>query len=447
MKLTHQSPAQLNVVGTSSGNPLLNQQAGLVRLAAHVGMLLERGLVQRARARLRGPAHCRPEGPRQLLIDVSRIHQHDAGTGIQRVVRALLGQLHAVPPPGCVIRTVAGTRRRPYRYVDGPPGADDTIQVRPGDLFLGLDLSAHVIPSQRRQLAGWKRQGVSLHFVIYDLLAIHHPDWFSPKLAAAIRRWVRALAILADSAICISPVVRDDFDAWITGRYGLAAGEIATAVIPMGHDIQATAPSRGLPEGFENLCTILADRPTLLMVGTLEPRKGHAQVVAGFELLWSRGEEATLVIVGRPGWKTEPLQAHLRAHPERGRRLFWLDDASDEALARLYQACDGVIVASLGEGFGLPLIEALGYGKPVLARDLPVFRPHARPGLEFFQAQDPAALADYLVSWLERLTEEGEVAIETTVQIPSWQESSCALVDHLRQSVFLSPESFVEVVE
>lgn len=435
MELTRHSSAQPSVAGVRLGGNLANRRAGLIRLAAWAGMVLERGLVQRARARLRGPSHPRPPGPRQLLVDVSRIHQHDAGTGIQRVVRALVGQLRAAPPPDCVIRTVAGTRRRPYCYVDGPPGADDTIHVRPGDLFLGLDLSAHVVPSQRRQLAGWKRQGVSLHFVVYDLLPIHRPDWFPPKLAAAIRRWVRSLAILADSAICISPVVRDDFTAWVTGRYGLRPEEIATAVIPMGYDIQASAPSRGLPEGFDALCAALAGRPTALMVGTLEPRKGHAQVVAGFDLLWSRGIDANLVIVGRPGWKTESLQARLRAHPERDRRLFWFDDASDEALARLYQACDGVIVASLGEGFGLPLIEALGHGKPVLARDLPVFRPHARPGLDFFHAVDAESLTERLVIWLGQLRRDEVSTVATDISLPSWRESSSALVDHFVKEV------------
>jgi glycosyltransferase involved in cell wall biosynthesis len=59
------------------------------------------------------------------------------------------------------------------------------------------------------------------------------------------------------------------------------------------------------------------------MVGTVEPRKGYAQTIDAFELLWSKGEEVNLVIVGKAGWHVEELVERLRDHPLRGKRLFW----------------------------------------------------------------------------------------------------------------------------
>ena len=82
----------------------------------------------------------------------------------------------------------------------------------------------------------------------------------------------------------------------------------------------------------------LASRPTFLTVGTIEPRKGHAQVLDAFELLWKEGVDANLVIVGKQGWMVEALAKRLRSHPERNKCLFWLEGISDEYLENLYAA-------------------------------------------------------------------------------------------------------------
>lgn len=374
-------------------------------------MWIERWYVGRARARLDAAVAAAgtargDQGTRQLLIDVSVIRNSNAGTGVQRVVRAVLIRLLESPPAGYDVRLVAVTRRRRYRYLKwqgigrskeflGP------ISVQAGDVFLGLDLSAHMIPRHFSQLAAWKRQGVRLYFTLYDILALQHPEWFSPTLAKAIWRWFRAVTILADSILCISPAVENEVRAWHESQYRLKAGTVATAVIPMGGDFQATLPSTGLPAGFDRMCECLKDRKFALMVGTVEPRKGHAQVVAAFEAMWRAGHETTLVVVGKPGWKTQPLQSKMRALAASSNRLIWLEDASDEALETLYKLSDGVVMASLGEGFGLPLIEALGYEKPLLVRDLEVFRSHARDGIVYFATTDPNELADVIVRWLE----------------------------------------------
>src|SRR3546814_2021872 len=101
------------------------------------------------------------------------------------------------------------------------------------------------------------------------------------------------------------------------------------------------------------------------------------QALEAFEALWLEGRGPTspqLLIVGQAGWKTDALQQRLITHPLRDKHVRWLNDASDEYLEYLYASCAGLLVASRGEGFGLPLIEAAAHNKPVLARDLPVFR-------------------------------------------------------------------------
>jgi glycosyltransferase involved in cell wall biosynthesis len=165
------------------------------------------------------------------------------------------------------------------------------------------------------------------------------------------------------------------------------------------------------------------------MVGTIEPRKGYETALAAFESLWRdrRGEALDLVIVGKPGWKTTALQEKLRTHPERGARLHWLTDVSDEGLCRLYDSCAGVLVASEAEGFGLPLIEAAAFRRHVLARDLPVFREQRLPNVTFFNDESPAALGQRLLE----LAALGKARPAPISELPSW--SSC--VDGLLREI------------
>jgi glycosyltransferase involved in cell wall biosynthesis len=369
--------------------------------------------------------------PRQLLIDISVIRRHDAHTGIQRVVRALLDQLLSNAPVGYVVRPVAATRKQPYRYVhwSGEDATDQpiAISIQKGDIFLGLDLAAHIVPVHRRQLSTWKANGASLHFMVYDILPLQHPEWFSLKLVAAFRRWIKAVAILADQAICISRTVESDLLGYFERRYGLDPRELNSTVIPLGCDIGATRPTSGLPFNFSADSLQIRRHATALMVGTLEPRKGHAQIVSAFEELWARGKQYNLVLVGRPGWKTEVLQAKLNNHPLLGQHLFWFADASDEALLALYEMSDGLVIASYAEGFGLPLLEALRRGKPVLARDLPVFRQHAFGGVEFFSTDDAQVVSQVIEAWLDR-TSVSPVSRVQHGELPAWRDAATALV-------------------
>lgn len=354
--------------------------------------------------------------PKQLLVDVSIISQNDAQTGIQRVVRAIVQQLLCHPAPeGFVVRTVAATRKSPYRIVEWPKEkpsmqteittgncAAKEIEIRPGDIFLGLDLCTRIIPAHQKQLAKWQRRGAKLNFVVYDLLPLINPKWFPEKTVRYFQRWLTSLVVLADQIICISSEGAKEFGNYTTSNYQLPIDWVPVRTLPMGHDIAASQPSTGLPIDFEQTLTRIQDQKSILMVGTLEPRKGHEQVLKAFEHLWSIGKNYTLVLVGRPGWKTGSLQAWLKTHPELNDRLIWLDDASDQALDLIYRNCIGVLIASQGEGFGLPLVEALGYGRPVLVRDIPVFREQNHPNITYFATSNAIELAYCIQNWLEQ---------------------------------------------
>lgn len=358
-------------------------------------------------------------GARRLLIDVSAIAQHDAGTGIQRVVRAAVLALQAVDLPGIELCLVAADRTTSYRLIEadwlwrGPdrPALElkrlPVVEAQPGDVFLGLDFSASVLHRHERQIAGWRASGATVHIFVYDLLPLLRPGWFRWPMRRNFRRWLAVIERQADQIIAISASVAAEVARWRKRpRFSLLPRRPINVVpIHLSGQIAASAPTTGLPAETAEIFAWMEARKTLLMVGTIEPRKGHRAALSAVERLWNRdpGQAPQLLIVGRPGWKTQRLQDSLRKLSTDRGPVRWLHDVSDEFLQQLYARSAGVLMCSEGEGFGLPLLEALSNGRPVLARDIPVFRELERPGLSYFSDDRPGPLAAAISDWLSDL--------------------------------------------
>jgi glycosyltransferase involved in cell wall biosynthesis len=196
----------------------------------------------------------------------------------------------------------------------------------------------------------------------------------------------------------------------------------------LGADIAASCPSKGTPESANAVLKAMAECPTFLMVGTLEPRKGHVQTLAAFEKLWADGVQAGLVIVGKQGWMVENLVDKLRRSPFLGKHLHWLEGISDEYLEKVYGASSALLAASEGEGFGLPLIEAAQHKLPIIARDIPVFREAAGDHAFYFNGKAPEDLAAAIKEWLD-LYASGKAPSSDNLPWITWQESAQHLID------------------
>lgn len=375
-----------------------------------------------------------PADQPRLVVDVSAIIRHDAQTGIQRVVRAVWSELHRRNGQGFVLVPIYATHKQGYCYapadfLDCPPvlGAPRPVRLGAGDKFLGLDLSAHLLPKYRQQLRAWRSHGATVHVVVYDLLPLLRPQWFNGKTSAHFHNWFSVLAEDADQAICISKQVARDLRHYLHER--APKSPLAITNMEMGGDIANSRPSEGVCQEVSELLDRLRFRPAILMVGTVEPRKAYDTALAAFEHLWrDRGGDAPdLVIVGKAGWKTKALQQRIRAHPEHGKRLHWLEGVTDEGLGRLYEACRGLFMASHGEGFGLPLAEAMVQRRYVLARDLPVFREQNLPNVLFFDDDLPETLGQELMD----LTRVGPLSPHANFELPTWSDSVDSLLANL----------------
>lgn len=372
--------------------------------------------------------------PRQLLVDVSALVQTDLKTGIQRVVRSILLALIASPPPGFRIEPVFGTGgNRPYHYArnwamklvgeSGLAVEDAPVDLRPGDVFLGLDLYISGVAQNEELLQSMRDRGVEIYFVVYDLLPVLRPDVFPFGTEEGFADFLRTVHRVSDGVLCISRAVADEYADWVEARGLRRDMPLQLGWFHLGADINASAPSTGLPPNAPQVLDALRQRPSFLMVGTVEPRKGHAQTLAAFDLLWERGVDVNLVVVGKQGWMMEAVAERMNSHPEKAKRLFWLAGISDEMLLKLYGASAALLSPSEGEGFGLPLIEAAQYGIPIIARSLPVFREVAGEHAFYFSGLDPEDLAQAIESWLER-RRDGRIPESTGMPWLTWNQSA-----------------------
>ncbi len=381
---------------------------------------------------------------RRLFVDVSATARNDLRTGIQRVVRALLLELLRAPPDGYRIEPVLlhdGTGRWLYaharEYACKTLGlsdlglADTRVVPRDGDILLVADYfcTGVIDAADQNVYREWRDAGASIQFIVYDMLPVIRPDWFPPWAAPAHEKWARTIAAEGDRLICISHAVADETRRW------LAAANAPTIEVhgwALGADMDATSPTRGLPDDAAEILARIQQDQSFLMVGTVEPRKGHLQALEAFERLWEQGSDALLVIVGSEGWKGVAVEFcrnlphiidRLNRHPELGRKLIWLKNVSDEFLDQIYASARCLLAASEGEGFGLPLIEAARHGIPILARDIPVFREVGGLHAAYFTATDSSELATAIGGWLARY-EAGNRVLPGHMRWLSWSQSA-----------------------
>jgi glycosyltransferase involved in cell wall biosynthesis len=213
--------------------------------------------------------------------------------------------------------------------------------------------AADVFWSTNSYLTAWLTT-IPTAVVVFDLIAFV-PGAKAQARAARIERATIARALRRAGAIlCISEATRRD----LVARHPGAAGR--TAVTPLAAD------ERFGPKGPDDAAVRARhglERPFVLAAGTLEPRKNLARLIDAWASL--DGTDHDLVIVGPPGWDFAGLVARARA--ERVRLPGYV---SDEELAALYRLCDAFCYPSLYEGFGLPVLEAMRCGAPVVTSNV-----------------------------------------------------------------------------
>lgn len=207
---------------------------------------------------------------------------------------------------------------------------------------------------------------------IHDVLFEELPRCYTPGMRTGLRRVTRRL--LLGAARTLVPSVRTK--AALVERLGADPDRVD--VVPLAARALPTVEPARFP------------RPTFLAVGTLEPRKNLARVLAAFALLRARGLDADLVVAGARGWLDDDLLATAARAPG----VVVEGEVDDARLAALYGGATALVYPSLGEGFGLPVLEGLAAGLPVVTSAATACEEVAGGAALLVDPYDVEALAD-----------------------------------------------------
>jgi len=333
------------------------------------------------------------EAALEIALDVSAVPERPAGAGryVVELARALAGHSECgltlmtrrddatrwveVAPNGRVLAVVPANRLARLVYE----------QARLGSVVAGLaspPAGVHHGPHYTMP----RRSKIPCVVTVHDMTFFDHPEWHEPSKVAWFRAATRYSAEHAAAIICVSETTARRL------RDILAPG-CPVVVVPHGVDRSRFAPEEPEPGlDREVLVRLGLVRPYVLHLGTMEPRKGLADLVAAFEILAQDHAELELVLAGGVGWRSGPLLQSIAASPARARirRLGYVADADVPPLLRGARV---VAYPSLEEGFGLPALEALACGAPLVTTAGTSMAEVAADSALLVKAGQPQALA------------------------------------------------------
>ncbi len=302
------------------------------------------------------------------------------------------------------------------------------VDFRPGDTLVLLDSTWNMDLSS--ELGRARAAGAAIWVVVNDLIPIEYPDLAPEGTPILLDKWLRRTVPYASGVLGISRTVAEGLRVHLS-RTGLTgATPDAAPRIDYFYLGAGLGPIAVEAHARDEVTKVFPRESSAvyLVVGTIEPRKNHARILDSFDQLWSAGAEVNIVIFGRLGWRSEDLALRIRGHAQFGRRLVWFESGTDAELDYAYRHASALIFASECEGFGLPLVEAMQYGLPVLASDIAVFREIGGDYPHYFDQRDPQSLRDAIRSF-------GRVSHASSVRVPghwlSWADSARMMLEKL----------------
>ena len=308
----------------------------------------------------------RPDGVVEVALDVSAVPDRPAGAGryVVELARALASRRE------CGLTLLA-------RVDDGPRWAGIAAgkrvlavvpASRPRRLFYEQARLASVVAELRSPAIEVhhgphytmpRRSRVPCVVTVHDMTFFDHPEWHERSKVTWFRAAMRYSVRHAAAIVCVSESTAGRLREILSPR-------CPVTVVAHGVDHARFAAAEADPgTDREVLATLGLERPYLLHLGTVEPRKGIGDLVTAFDLLAPAHPEIDLVLAGGVGWKAgATLQAIAAARA--GGRVRQLGYVSEASIPSLLRGARAVVYPSLEEGFGLPALEAMACGAPLV---------------------------------------------------------------------------------
>jgi glycosyltransferase involved in cell wall biosynthesis len=423
--------------------------------------------LRRTPGRTKHPAALNGAGTKTVLFDVSDLIQYfqkaRAPTGIQRVqissISAILHQdrgiaenvivcfteLHdfwiEIPPylfQGLTALALSGGSLTERAWQDALSELNATLELglpyefRGGETLVNIGTSWWLTNYLLMVRLAKVQYGVKYIPFIHDLIPVITPEHCVKELTQDFISWIIGVFFHAEGYLVNSHSTAADLKK-VAGLLGHSIDE--PRVVRLDGGFHARSSNRSVERAASSAHADIPRGPFVLFVGTIESRKNHLLAFdVWLELIRKRGERTTptLICVGNEGWMVEAAMARLKASDQLRRRVQIIRRVSDSELTRLYRNCLFTIYPSSYEGWGLPVTEALSFGKMVVTTAVSSLPEVGGDLVEYFDLLSPADM----LAKVERLIDDAdyrrarERKITTEFQTRSWSAIGDEIVEY-----------------
>ena len=311
----------------------------------------------------------------KVYTDISCYSKTKYTTGIQRVVREVLHRMQKKTDLQIVFLNYSQNKKEvevmnPDNLSPDSGEVLDWGTLTEKDVFFEIDACWNVAPRRSILYQELKKKNVKIITYIQDILPITHPEYFGKLGNWDFLGYIVACITYADRIVVTTEATRNSFENLLKE---INCSDVDIDVVGLGGDLEGRSVSAS--EKIDRDAAEFVrkyDGKYVLMTGTIEPRKNHTVILDAFENeLRSAG--IPLVIAGRIGWNSEDTVSRIHKL-EQGEHFVFLEGKNNATIRHLYEHAKIVVFPSFDEGYGLPIIEAMSYGVPVIAGDIPVLR-------------------------------------------------------------------------
>lgn len=278
--------------------------------------------------------------------------------------------------------------------------------------------------------------GALIATIVYDLIPLTHPQFVGRKRSHKFKNYLDQVIRYSDTIVAISETVAQDVRNYIADEPDPSqlCRDIRSFVLGAELAIPRSDSTHGSVRPIINsLFDTAYKNPPYLMVASFDPRKNHQQALDAFDLLWKTQPELNLCFAGRTGSMCGELMERIENHPKFERGLWVFHDLSDIELHYAYERCSGVLLPSIVEGFGLPIVESLWHGRKTFASDTPIHREVGGKHCEYFQLHNPEDLANGIRNWeairQDAIQNRDGFGQSDRFRPKTWQQSASQLTD------------------
>jgi glycosyltransferase involved in cell wall biosynthesis len=382
-----------------------------------------------------------PSRPKRIYVDISSTYRSGRNTGIERVVSNFFWHLQVVHEP--VFQVVPlylnfdgfwrySVARDWEKFSLSSHGVhlinENDVVFKEHDVLYILDISDAISAAEEQGVFNKLHLlGVRINSFVYDILPLTNPSFFPNSTKQIFQSWFKTILRISHHIITFSNVsmemIRKESDNNFSYRreINVHVERLPSTLTCVHSDLDFKNTKLQMkPNDVKGKCTL-----KFLMVGTIEPRKGHLEIFKIFEKLWKEGCDCELLVAGQIGWK-DVLKAEKLQIIETQKKISELSkevpnfkyfgQVSNEELCDLYTSSNFLIAASFAEGFGLPLVESQHHELVTIVRDIPIFQEVAAQSSIFVDFSD----LDLSINVFKNLMTEDQFRQSKNQPLESW---------------------------